>query len=203
MLRFVCFKGEDISNHQKLLTMTTSRVNGILHTRSARMSPLIIPTTEHPNPSAALCFVSPPLPPDVSALQFHIVSHDQGWCENSQEGSWSWFEVSIFRPFQPELKPKFPDVNEMILLESHPEDFGAMIQELGFYFADIPRGKAEPGNIVLPPVTSLFLTSNTVNPEWEHHLVTWTLGQESGEGTQFLSLLEEGDRVAVWARAQV
>lgn len=78
-----------------------------------------------------------------------------------------------------------------------------MIQELGFYFADIPRENSEPGNIVLPPATSLFLISNTVNPEWEHHLVTWTLGQESGAGSQFLSLLEEGDRVAVWARAQV
>lgn len=173
---------------------------GTFQTHGTRTSPLTIPTSQHPNPSAALCLVSSPLPAEVSAARFYIVSHDQGWCENQQDGLWSWFEVSIFRPFQPVLNPEFPDANE---IKSSPEDFGDMIQELGFHFADIPFDQNDPENIDPSPATSLFLASNASNLDWEHHMITWTLGNKDGEGCQFLSLLEEGDRLVIWARAQV
>lgn len=173
--------------------MAISEVDGDLQVHGAQMSPLTIPTTRCPNPSTALYLVSPPLPAGVSTVQFHIVSHDQGW-----------FEVSIFRPLQPELNPEFPNVNDAKFIKSRPDDFGSMIQELGFYFADIPGEQTEQGNTVLSPVISLPVAKNAVNwRDWQHHMVTWTLGDRDGEGSQFLSLLGEGDRLAVWARAQV
>lgn len=188
---------------REVFIMTTSGVEGDLQMHGAQKNPLTIPTTRCPNPSTALYLVSPPLPAGVSTVQFHIVSHDQGWTDNPQGGLWTWFEVSIFRPLQSELNPDFPDVNDAKFTKSRPDDFGNMIQELGFYFAYIPGEQTEQGNTVLSSVFSLPMAKHTANRDWQHHSVTWTLGDRNGEGNQFLSLLEEGDRLAIWARAQV
>lgn len=177
--------------------MTSFGVVGAFQPYGTRSIPLAIPTSENPNPSTALCLVSSILPSEISAARFYIVSHDQGSSETSHDGPWSWFEVSIVRPFQPELNPAFPDLNE---IKASPEEFGKIIQESGFYFADLPGGKSENADLDL---TSLFLTSNTSASDWENHFITWSRDKKDGDGHEFLSLLEEGDRIVVWARAQV
>lgn len=34
----------------------------------------------------------------VTSMQLVTKSHDQGWCSNASDGSWSWFELVILSP---------------------------------------------------------------------------------------------------------
>ena len=51
------------------------------------------------SPSTALCLISDPLPADISILELSITSHDQGFSDDPSQGTWTWFEVLIIRPW--------------------------------------------------------------------------------------------------------
>lgn len=165
-----------------------------------RIPPVPAPSTS--NKWTALYLVSHPLPAHVSVIQFDIISHDQGWCSNPQDGVWSWFEVSILGLWQEHANPDFRNLSDFMYLRPCPEDFGQTFQEQGLYFKDIPQGRNEGAGTV-PSLISVPVAWNTIQRDWQHQAVTWTRNNNDGDDGGFLPLLEEGDRLAFWARAQV
>jgi hypothetical protein len=166
---------------------------------------MILPPVPAPSTSnrwTALYLVSSPLPAHVSVVQFDIISHDQGWSTNPQDGLWSWFEVSILGSWLEDANPDFHNLSDAMYVMSCPEDFGQMFQAQGLYFKDIPNERNE-GTGTNPPVRSVQIARNTIQWGWQHHTVTWTRNGNNGNNCDFLPLLEEGDRLAIWARAQV
>lgn len=148
------------------------------------------------SPWTAMYLVSPPLPRGVTAVQFNITSHDQGWCSNPSDGIWSWFDVSILGSLREDEIPAFSDLSDPSYLKPKPDDFGQVLQDRGLYFKDIHReNQATPG--ITKPVTK-----NKINRSWKQQVITWRL-EDGGEEASFLSILEEGDRLVIWARAQV
>ncbi|KAI2900175.1 hypothetical protein CBS11852_2969 [Aspergillus niger] len=147
------------------------------------------------SPWTAMYLVSPPLPRGVTAVQFNITSHDQGWCSNPSDGIWSWFDVSILGSLREDEIPAFSDLSDPSYLKPKPDDFGQVLQDRGLYFKDIHReNQATPG--ITKPVTK-----NKINRSWKQQVITWRL-EDGGEEASFLSILEEGDRLVIWARAQ-
>lgn len=171
-------------------------------TRTQMMRVPPVPAASTSNSWTALYLVSPPLPAHVSVVQFDIISHDQGWCTNPQDGVWSWFEVSILASWLEDANPELHNLSNAMYLMSCPEDFGQMFQEQGLYFKDIPQERNESGGTG-PSVISVPVARNTIQWDWQHHTVTWTRNGNNGGNGGFLPLLEEGDRLAIWARAQV
>jgi hypothetical protein len=49
----------------------------------------------------------------------------------------------------------------------------------------------------------LPFAENNIQLEWKHQAVTWTRRDSDGKGSRLLSVVEEGDRLAVWVRTQV
>jgi hypothetical protein len=76
------------------------------------------------------------------------------------------------------------------------------MQEQGLYFKEIPTEDNE-GRTAPSPAISLPFAKNNIQTEWKHQVVTWTRGESDGKGARFFSVLEEGDRLAIWVRAQV
>ena len=154
------------------------------------------------NSWTSLYLVSPPLPSNISILRFDIRSHDQGWCDRPQDGSWSWFEVSILGSWQENANPVFNNLNDAEYLKSSPDDFGMVMQENGLYFKEIPtegnKGRTDPSSAI-----SLPFAKNNIHIEWKHQAVEWTRRVSDDKGARFLSVLEEGDRLAIWVRTKV
>lgn len=136
-------------------------------------------------------------------VQFDITSHDQGWCSEPHEWSWTWFEVSILRPWQENTNDADFNQDGLTCTRSHPEEFGEAIQEIGYYFEEIPNEGGNRQSTSSGTVTSLPFIKNRVDWQWQHHSVSWGQHNDMGNGSYILSLLEEGDRLAIWARAQV
>ncbi|OJJ99339.1 hypothetical protein ASPACDRAFT_52732 [Aspergillus aculeatus ATCC 16872] len=173
-----------------------------LQSHGQRADKITVPPPEHSSDSnewTTLYIVSAPLPPSISAVQFKITSHDQGWCSDPDNGSWSWFDASILGSWHEDQPPAFEDLSDPIYLKSSPHDFGQMLQDRGFYFKDIP-GRKDEDNMRSPGVTRCVV-KNKIQTGWQNHTVTWRL-EDGGENAEFLSLLEEGDRLVVWARAK-
>ncbi|KAI3011196.1 hypothetical protein M752DRAFT_296932 [Aspergillus phoenicis ATCC 13157] len=139
--------------------------------------------------------VSPPLPRGVSAVQFNITSHDQGWCDDPSKGLWSWFDVSILGTEREDEFPTFSGLSDPSYVKPKPEDYGQVLQDRGLHFKDIPRGN--PAKLGI----AKRVTANKIHRSWQQQVVTWRL-EDGGEEASFLSLLEEGDRLVIWARTQ-
>ncbi|GFN17011.1 hypothetical protein AtubIFM56815_004994 [Aspergillus tubingensis] len=149
--------------------------------------------------------ISPPLPRGVSAVQFNITSHDQGWCSDRSQGIWSWFDVSILGCSERGGGEDYPssffsDLSNPSYLKSRPEDFRQVLQDRGLRFKHIPKqdpdaDPAKPRSIVKR------VASNKIQRSWQQHVIFWRL-EDGGEEAGFLSRLEEGDRLVVWARTQ-
>ncbi|KAL2009603.1 hypothetical protein VTN00DRAFT_5410 [Thermoascus crustaceus] len=161
--------------------------SGILLSAKADLNRVLV--SDGP-PQTALCLLSPPLPSIVNAVKFTIISHDQGYCDDPNAGTWTWFETSILRP-QADSRDissdLFDDVNDNV------EDFIDQIAGHGWSFVEIPGTGGR---------TSIVLARNPVSRSWQTHEMVWDRN-DNEEKRQFVSLLQEGDRVVVWARAQV
>ena len=162
--------------------------------------PVPLPSNSHS--WTALLLVSPPLPPNVSVVQFDILNHDLGWCSNPNGAISSWFEVSILGSWSknavPELHPSYDDIGVM----SRPEDFGQVFQQKGSYLKDMPLNTSGSGGRG-SSTRSISVARNGIQWGWQHHTITWSRNVNNGKNDDFLSLLEEGDRLVIWARAQV
>lgn len=169
----------------------------------SRNDMVIIPSPGQMRPlpkTAALYLISSPLPPDIQAIKFCITSHDHGWSDNPQGRTWTWFAVSILRPLAEGVEgPIYIQDTEYI--KSQPDDFGALIQDLGYYFEDIPTRDGFHENQT--PSISIPLINNPVGRRWQHHSITWSRVDCRNGGSHLIPLLEEGDRLAIWACAQV
>lgn len=140
--------------------------------------------------------VSPPLPRGVSAVHFNITSHDQGYCDDPSKGLWSWFDVSILGTEREDEVPTFSDLSDPSCLKPRPEDYGQVLQDRGLHLKDIPKGdSAKPG-------IAKRVTANKIHRTWQQQVIIWRL-EDGGDEASFLSLLEEGDRLVIWARTQV
>ncbi|KAJ5096690.1 hypothetical protein N7456_007411 [Penicillium angulare] len=148
----------------------------------------------------ALYLVTPPLPAEIPAVRFDITSHDQGWCSDPQSGVWSWFEVSILRPITQDVNATRDHVPQITDLKSCPEDFTEVLQAQGLFFRTLPTND-EPGP-GLHQVTQP-LVRNRINRAWQSHTIIWRVGNLSEDGEGLLDLVQSGDRLAVWARAEV
>lgn len=179
------------------------------HPHGSRSEILLLPPrnefmTSHP--WTAMYLISPPLPRGVSAVQFNITSHDQGWCSDRSQGIWSWFDVSILGCSERGGGEDYPssffsDLSNPSYLKSRPEDFRQVLQDRGLRFKHIPKqdpdaDPAKPRSIVKR------VASNKIQRSWQQHVIFWRL-EDGGEEAGFLSRLEEGDRLVVWARTQV
>ncbi|OJJ96662.1 hypothetical protein ASPACDRAFT_46833 [Aspergillus aculeatus ATCC 16872] len=152
-----------------------------------------------PHQWTALYLVSRPLPDKVSAIQFDITSHDQGY-GNPQNGLWSWFEVSILGAWAEEPDPNlFHDLSDPAYVRSSPEEFGEWIQEQGLYFKNLPMGHAQSSGEI-----STTLVKNTLQSQWQQQVVTWKRGGDEHEKSaeHLLNLIEEGNRLVIWARVR-
>ncbi|KAF7351632.1 Ankyrin repeat-containing domain [Mycena sanguinolenta] len=114
----------------------------------------------------------------VARVEFTIVSHDQGWCDEpglkgTYEG-YTWFAAAIMRP----------DAANSSVAHEMPNPAG-------------PRGSKNW------EIQRNFCASG----EWRRHIVAWNeigetvKGTGAGTGKGFISSLAPGDRIAVIARA--
>ncbi|KAJ5772185.1 hypothetical protein N7520_002714 [Penicillium odoratum] len=175
-----------------------------LHSYGTRTQMMTSPPLPAPSASTrwtGLYLVSNPLPANISIVQFDITSHDQGWCTNPQGGVWSWFEVSILGSWMEDANPDLQNLLDEMSSKSSPDDFGKVFQEQGLYFKDIPGEKGEGSN-AKPAVRSVLIAKNAIQWDWQHHTITWTRDGSNGSGSRVLPLIEEGDRLAIWARTQ-
>ncbi|RAH69920.1 uncharacterized protein BO66DRAFT_438624 [Aspergillus aculeatinus CBS 121060] len=164
-----------------------------------RKEVVCIPPSQRPTPPhkwTALYAVSRPLPSNVSTVRFSITSHDQGW-GNARNGLWSWFEVSILGSSGEQVSPEFHDLSDQTYVKSSPEDFGEMMQEKGLYLKDIPKELTKSSSEV-----SMTIIKNTIQFQWQHRGLTWKRGCDDEAAERLLDLLDEGDRLVIWARAQ-
>ncbi|PYH67531.1 uncharacterized protein BO88DRAFT_343959 [Aspergillus vadensis CBS 113365] len=149
--------------------------------------------------------ISPPLPRGVSAVQFNITSHDQGWCSDRSQGIWSWFDVSILGCSSErdgeDPSSFFSDLSDhpSSYLKARPEDFRQVLQDQSLHFKHIPKG--EVSDPAKPGAIAKRVASNKIQRSWQQHIIFWRL-EDGGEEADFLSCLEEGDRLVVWARTQ-
>jgi tetratricopeptide (TPR) repeat protein len=156
------------------------------------------------SPSTALYLVSNPLPADITILELNIISYDQALYEDLTEVSGGWFEISIIRPWCEESVLGIDDLKQSSGCRSHPEEFRELIQERGWYFQTIPIPTLPEKNCTGCITQKLF--THYLSPLWNRKTWAWSknIHQDSAEpDVDFLSLLEEGDRLLVWARAQV
>ncbi|RAH48749.1 CHAT domain-containing protein [Aspergillus brunneoviolaceus CBS 621.78] len=143
-----------------------------------------------------LYLVSSPLPSNVTTVLFDITTRNQGWCLNPQDGLWSWFEVSILGSWQENAMPDLGHLMNPPYIQPCPDDFGELLQEQGLYFKEIPSGIAASSSRI-----SMELFRTSMSRSWiEQVLIYQKDGSERGES--FASLLEEGDRLVIWARTK-
>jgi len=156
--------------------------------------------------STALYLVTGPLPADVSELEITIVSHDQGFSDELLEQSWTWFELSILRPWMEDAFDEFDDLVGDLPVRSRPGDFGDILQDLGWYFEMIPNQEQEEGSGGTAQDVSRRILTNVVSPNWRSqtvHLPERALTVESHVGQDSVALVRKCDRIALWACAQV
>ncbi|RAH55220.1 hypothetical protein BO85DRAFT_440577 [Aspergillus piperis CBS 112811] len=189
-------------------TMTSSSErHRSFHPHGSRSEILVLPPRNEFMTShqwTAMYLISPPLPRGVSAVQFNIMSHDQGWCSDRSQGIWSWFDVSILgctsdRDDVDDTFSLFSDLSDhpSSYLKPKPEDFRQVLQDQGLHFKHIPKeDPTKPGAI------AKRVASNKIQRSWQQHVVIWRV-EDGGEEAEFLSCLGEGDRLVVWARTQV
>lgn len=141
-------------------------------------------------PKAKLYLLSLPIPSNVVGIKFTIISRDQGFCDDPNGGQWSWFEAGILRHQQ--------NGNDQIRVStstySSVHDFSPEAQRQGWEFVSIGN---EP---------SVVLARNPIRSQtWTTHELHWNRGSGEADArqTNFLNALRQGDRIGVWARAQV
>ncbi|KAF2137710.1 uncharacterized protein K452DRAFT_301685 [Aplosporella prunicola CBS 121167] len=183
--------------------------NAICSRRSEPLSVANSSGSSDSNSSAVLYLITDPVPTDVNHVKFTIESHDQGGISESSgigrdPRSWTWFEACIFRPKDIVLSGPLQLEDSIV---SDPTEFAELIHDLGWEMM-----VDESSNLRL-----WHLQRNKAEfSEWQRHVITWSRdtkpvpdtkpdpeendGIQNGEG--FVEILQPGDRIGVWARAQ-
>ncbi|RDH36157.1 CHAT domain-domain-containing protein [Aspergillus welwitschiae] len=143
-----------------------------------------------------LYLVSSPLPSDVSSVVFNITTRNQGWHSNPRDGIWSWFEVSILSSWQQNAMPKLDDLMKPTYVQPCPDDFGEYLQEQGLYFKEIPSKIAASSSGI-----SISLSDTSMRRSWVEMVHIYGK-DDNAKGGSFLPILEEGDRLVIWARTK-
>jgi hypothetical protein len=147
--------------------------------------------------------------PKIKALEFHMVSKDQGWTTEDTRGTYStssWLEVSILRSLT-ERHTDPPSTHVPSLEWSDPSDLHSHMAGQGWGLVKRPAS-AEQGPQGGEGDFAWYLQGNRVAVGWDEYRVLWAEdrveGNEgAGSGEGFLQELRDGDRVLVWARAKV
>ncbi len=147
----------------------------------------------------------------IKAIEFDIVSRDQGWTSENTTGTFStssWLEVSILRS-ETNSSTRMPGSRLVNTWISSPHDYHNNINTAGrgWFLAKRPE-HARQGPQAGEGDFAWYLQGNRVASGREEYHVLWSEnmseGNEgAGKGEGFLQELKEGDRVIVWARAKV
>lgn len=138
----------------------------------------------------------------IKAIEFDMVSRDQGWTSENTRGTFStssWLEVSILRNMSGNTNNcRLPD--EQI---SSPLAFQETIANQGWSLVRRPRDGEEDEDDL-----AWYLQGNRVTAAATNYRVVWYEdgfeGNEgAGQGEGFLQELKVGDTMLIWARAMV
>jgi hypothetical protein len=152
--------------------------------------------------------ISDPLPAGVTQLGIRIVSRDQGSSGNLTAGRWTWFEVSFLR--SQTGNPSVPIVSDGLhLIREAPEAFRQVFQQSGWELLELFNSSDAACVPERSSHRSLTLFANAEAPGWVTQSRTILFGpapngldgQPDPKNLTFSA--QEGDRVVVWARAQV
>jgi hypothetical protein len=188
---------------EHLATMTSIANLESLHKAKAkglRHKPSAIVSSNGP-PSTKLCYLSAPFASPLHEIRFTIISHDQGYCKDPNSGLWTWFEASIVRHQTGEGVP----IQLLHSTRAVVEDFSQAIRDQGLEFVSIPTVDALETQDVRFQISTV-LTRNPVSSSWQTHEIHWKRESTSNAtsiSSEFVKALRPGDRIAVWARAQV
>lgn len=198
----------DFALYEPVLTFTSQQsheaVAGRLDAVLCLDIPILAEETCH-----QLC--APPTTAKVKEVHFQISSHDQGWTSVTTPGSYettSWMEVSILRPIVDPLPPPqalvFRDLN-------CPRDLQERLGQQGFKLVSRPE-RADFGPQGGEGHVAWWLQGNQVAiHNADPYTITWGRGsweaaednEGAGHGDGLVEMLQEGDRLLVWARAKV
>lgn len=152
-------------------------------------------------PVTKLYLLSHPVPANISAIKFSIVSHDQGSPTTSTEVSSTWFDATILRPIVSagdDGKSRWPSPSLVVdtMCCSKPSDFAEEFEQQRWKLVDTV------------PCDGLFrVCVNSMSVHWQTHEIFWNAGSVSDThktpGAKFIDTLKEGDRIIIWARATV
>ncbi|PLB40262.1 uncharacterized protein BDW47DRAFT_116046 [Aspergillus candidus] len=159
----------------------------------------------HKRTSSELCtsfyMISAPAPDDLAIVQFEITCRSEGQLNDGLEGPRTWFECSVLRPWSEDAD--FDSLLETVDIKSCPEDFGDDIQEAGWYFENIPvaSGGSENRDDGSAEISCTVVT-NEASEEKQEHMVIWYRDTDDPNGRRVMPVLQEGDIIVLWARAQ-
>lgn len=147
-------------------------------------------------PKTLLFLVSHPLPASVVGVKFSTISHNQGFCDCPDLGNWTWFEAAILRRLSAEEKDVSPRVR---WAHTNVQEFAEEIQQQGWEFVSIAN--EETPHLPL----SILLHHTELSRQWRQNEVYWRRTDDHlpAEAKQFMDTLREGDRIAVFVKAQV
>ncbi|KAF1998841.1 hypothetical protein P154DRAFT_535939 [Amniculicola lignicola CBS 123094] len=167
----------------------------------------------------------------LKEIEFEIVSHDQGWTTEGTKGTYkttSWFEVSVLRPkYKRRRNTRLAHTFEGRFFK-HPEDAFDDIRKDGWDIVPRPSREREPQRLCYEGMETTsgvtegeytwWLQGNIVTKGMsifdgemvKRYRVVWGChrnpvfeGNEgAGLGEGFVDSLQEGDNIAIWARAK-
>jgi len=158
---------------------------------------------------AGLYLTSPPLPAvavQARWITFQVMGADQGWADFGGHGTYhnshTWYEASILRPVA---------TSDAIGTSACPED--AITDTFRAPIEAREKLAAQGWDFVENRNRVVWKVHNNITAcaDYNRYRVDWVLGvpaeiddpRATGDGENFLELLQPGDRVALWARAEV
>ena len=174
------------------------------HLHSHRRSPAVVTGYSGP-PCTKLYLISHPLPSEVTELGITTTSSDQGYYDDLSQGRWSWFEIGILRPLEPDQVKSFALTGDC---RSVPEDFRSEIESQGHPLLPL---RANPTDLSAA-VTTWRLHDNDVGNDGVHK-VTWSRSSHldsrsdsaitKKSGIDLLQAIQKDDKIGLRASAQV
>lgn len=157
--------------------------------------------SQGPSLTAAV-LISDPLIVNPFAVRFTIESFDHGHTSPSGR-RWSWFEASVVRKVDDAQESALKMPMEQL---ATPSDFDPLLRTQGWHIVPIEKAIDFEGFPVLTERPSTFLAHNPLKPVASTHVRTWNQSHPDRSirnWNALLSVLQRGDRIAVWARAKV
>ncbi|KAL1747381.1 hypothetical protein HDZ31DRAFT_32061 [Schizophyllum fasciatum] len=206
-----------------ILDLAEYWVREVLCERAVTLS---VTASGSPKNSSTWCYLaSPPLARRPKKIRFYILSHDQGWggpveCQGTFRGSFSWTEVALMRPrratFDSEKQRPQPPTRSMSWVRTSAQE-NSFVENTSDDPNDIALDDPHYEAVSIDGRTHAALQYNRVAVKHsERHVVEWREDDEGGArrwgerseetgagyGGGFVRAIEEGDRIAVFARAQ-